>query len=220
MEDDLFARRAICTRAGKSTLARALAREATASSELKVKLVDLDPMQKTTSDWHAKRLQAKHDPVADVQVLATIEQALANEGAYDLIIIDGPARAPAGTRYIAQRAHLIVQPTGPSDDDIAPAIREFNGLVKAGIEKKRLVFALNHIGTEAGEAAARSLLAEAGYAVLPGSLTERAADRTAQNFGRAVTETNFQTLNARPDALIQSLFRQGGKAWQNSNEVA
>jgi chromosome partitioning protein len=191
---------------GKSTLARALAREAAVSSKLKVRLADLDTMQKTTSDWHAKRLQNGLKPIADVQILANAEQALAHADAYDLVIIDSPARAPTGTREIAKRATLVVQPTGPSDDDIAPAVREFHGLVKAGIPKKRLVFALNHVGTDAEESAARALIEEAGYDILDGCLMERPAYRTAHNFGRAITETNFATLNARADELIQSLF--------------
>jgi chromosome partitioning protein len=60
---------------GKSTIARALAREATVSNKLRVKLADLDTMQKTVGDWHAKRLHAILKPVGDVQIFATVEQA-------------------------------------------------------------------------------------------------------------------------------------------------
>ena len=193
---------------GKSTFSRGLAREISANSNLKVKLVDLDTIQKTVSDWHAKRLEVGLAPVADVQILATIDQVLAGADSYDVVIIDAPARAPTGTREIAKHADLVVQPTGPADDDLIPAIREFNGLVKAGIPKNRLVFVLNHIATEAEELAARNMIAEAGYNVLDGSLTERPAYRTAHNFGRTVTETNYKTLNTRADALIQSLINQ------------
>jgi chromosome partitioning protein len=190
---------------GKSTLARALAREASQSG-LQVKLADLDPMQKTVAEWHALRLQAGLDPIGDVQILATIGQALAKSDAYDLIIIDGPARAETGTLNIARKAALVVQPSGPAIDDLRPAVREFNGLVRAGIPKKYLVFALNHIATDAEEQDARDYLTEAGYEVLDGCLIERAAYRMAQNAGLAVTETKFKTLNTRADALIQALI--------------
>jgi chromosome partitioning protein len=193
---------------GKSTLARALAREVTANSKLKVRLTDLDTTQKTTSDWHAKRLEAGLNPVGDVQILATINQVLAGADGYDLVIIDAPARAPTGTRDIAKHADLVVQPSGPADDDLTPAIREFHGLVKAGIPKARLAFALNHVTTDAEEQAARNLIGETGYHVLDGSLSERAAYRTAHNYGRSITETNFKTLNTRADALIQSLINK------------
>ncbi len=42
---------------GKSTLSRALAREA-AVGGLRVKLADLDTQQGTSSDWHRRRLDA------------------------------------------------------------------------------------------------------------------------------------------------------------------
>lgn len=190
---------------GKSTLARALARESSQSG-LQVKLADLDPMQKTVAEWHALRLQSGFEPVGDVQILATINQALTKMDSYDLIIIDGPARAETGTLEIARKANLVVQPSGASIDDLRPAVREFNGLVKAGVSKDRLVFALNHIATEAEEHDARNYLIEAGYKVLDGCLPERAAYRIAQNAGLAITETKFKTLNTRADSLIQALI--------------
>lgn len=190
---------------GKSTLARALARESSQSG-LQVKLVDLDPMQKTVAEWHALRLQSGFEPVGDVQILATINQALTKMDFYDLVIIDGPARAETGTLEIARKANLVVQPSGASIDDLKPAVREFNGLIKAGVPKNRLVFALNHIATEAEEKDARNYIIEAGYNVLEGYLMERAAFRIAQNSGLSITETKFKTLNVRADSLIQNLI--------------
>ena len=190
---------------GKSTLARALAREASQSG-LQVKLADLDPMQRTVAEWHAVRLHAGHEPVGDVQILATMAQALIKADAYDLIIVDGPARAESGTLEIARKADIVVQPSGASIDDLHPAVREFNGLVKAGIPKNRLVFALNHIATDAEEQDARDYIKQAGYQVLDGCLIERPAYRKAQNAGLSVTETQFKTLNVRADALIQSII--------------
>ena len=81
---------------GRSTFARALAKESSQSG-LQVKLVDLDPMQKTVAEWHALRLQSGFEPDGDVQILATINQALTKMDFYDLVIIDGPARAETGT---------------------------------------------------------------------------------------------------------------------------
>jgi chromosome partitioning protein len=67
---------------GKSTLARALACEV-AQDELRIRLADLDTMQHTTADWHTARLQAGLEPVGDVQVFATMQQALKNAESYD-----------------------------------------------------------------------------------------------------------------------------------------
>jgi chromosome partitioning protein len=195
---------------GKSTLSRALAREA-AHNGLKVKIADLDTQQGTSIDWHRTRLQAGIKPVVAAEAFATAAQALKTAEHYDLLIIDGPARTSSGTLDIAKVANLVVQPTGASRDDLLPAVREFHALVQAGIPKAKMVFALNHIGTPAEEAEARAYIAEAGYAVLDGCLLERPAYRKAQNTGHAVTETSFRNLNAKADALIQALIDRVGE---------
>jgi len=190
---------------GKSTLARALAREA-AHGGLRVKVADLDTQQTTVADWHRLRLNAGITPVIAVQAYATAVQALAEANQYDLLVIDGPARTSQGTVDIARQADLVVQPSGASVDDLRPAVREFHALVKAGIPKQRLVFALNRIGTDLEEEEARAYIDQAGYSVLEGCLPERPAFRKAQNAGYSVTETHFPGLKRRADALIQSLI--------------
>lgn len=190
---------------GKSTLARALGREAAAGG-LRVKVADLDTQQGTTVDWNRARLDAGIEPSISVESFKTASQALAVADHFDILILDGPARTSQATLDIAKAASLVVQPTGASLDDLRPAVREFHALVKAGIPRERLAFALNRIGTDAEEADARAYLAEAGYSVLSGCLVERPAYRKAQNGGYAVTETRYAALNSRADALIQSLI--------------
>jgi chromosome partitioning protein len=194
---------------GKSTLARALAREA-AHGGLQVKIADLDTQQGTSVDWHRLRLHAGLQPAVAAEAFATAAQALHIASHYDLLIIDGPARTSSGTLEIARMADLVVQPTGASVDDLRPAVREFHALVQAGIPKAKLTFALNRIGTPAEEAEARAYLAEAGYTVLDGCVLERPAYRKAQNVGRSVTETSFRGLNTKADALIQALIDRVG----------
>ncbi|MEK4031519.1 ParA family protein [Methylocystis sp. IM2] len=190
---------------GKSTLSRGLAREA-AKSGLAVKLADLDTQQGTATEWHRRRLDGRIEPVVSVEGFATADQALAHAPRYDLLIIDGPARASEGTRRIAERASLVVQPTNPSLDDLGPAVRLFHELVKAGVPKSRLAFAINHVLTDAEEAAAREYLSEAGYEVLSGFLPSKTSYRDAQNHGRSITETRYPAMNAKADALIQALI--------------
>lgn len=190
---------------GKSTLARALGREAAASG-LEVKIADLDTQQATSVDWHRLRLDANIKPIVPVELFRTAQQALTIAALYDLLIIDGPARTSAATLEIAKVANLVVQPTGASVDDLRPAVREFHGLVKSGVSKHRLIFALNHIGTEAEANEARIYAEEAGYKVLEGYLAERPGYRKAQNIGYAITETRFTSLNKRADMLVQSLI--------------
>jgi len=190
---------------GKSTLARALAREATAGG-LKAMIADLDTQQGTSVDWHRTRLSAGIEPAVAVEAFATAEQALRAAADYELLILDGPARTSKGTLAIAKVAHLVVQPTGASSDDLRPAMREFHALVNAGVPQGKLVFALNHIGTPAEENEARAYVEKAGYAALAGCLPEQPAYRKAQNKGHAVTETSYAGLNAKADALIQALI--------------
>ena len=189
----------------KSTLARALAREAAANG-LKVKLADLDTQQGTSTNWHRRRLDNGVQPVFSVEGFKTAAQALkAAADGFDVLVLDGPARASAATLEIARQAAVVIQPTGASVDDLHPAVPVFHELAKAGIPKSRLVFALCRTGTDAEEGEARAYLTEAGYQVLPGSIPERPAYRQAQNLGLAITETRFQQLNRRADELLQSV---------------
>lgn len=190
---------------GKSTLSRALAREV-AVGGLRVKIADLDTQQGTSVDWHRLRLSQGIEPTVSVEAFATAAQALDSANGFDLLIIDGPARTSQATLDIARAADLIVQPSGPSRDDLIPAVREFHALTKAGIPNERLAFALNRIGTAPEEAAARAYLQQAGYTVLDGSLHDRPAYRQAQNIGHSITETRFAGLNERADTLMQSLI--------------
>jgi len=189
---------------GKSTLARALAREAAAGG-LRVKVADLDTQQGTSVDWHRLRLSHGIEPVVSVEAFATAAQALAAAENFDLLIIDGPARTSQATLEIARAADLVVQPSGASRDDLIPAVREFHALIKAGVPHERLAFALNRIGTPAEEASARLYLEQAGYNVLDAYVIGRHTDQ-AQNSGKAITETHYTQLNEQADTLIQSLI--------------
>jgi chromosome partitioning protein len=190
---------------GKSTFARALAREAVASG-LQVKVADLDTQQGTLVDWHRTRLDHNVQPAISVEAFRSAKQALSVADHYELLIIDGPARTSSATLEIAKVANLVVQPTGASVDDLRPAVREFHALKKAGIPLERLTFVLSRIGTDAEEIEARAYIEEAGYTLLPGSLPERPAYRQAQNLGLSVTETRYPSLNQRADKLIQALI--------------
>ncbi|MEB3703221.1 hypothetical protein Bealeia2_01915 (plasmid) [Candidatus Bealeia paramacronuclearis] len=190
---------------GKSTLARALAREATFGG-VNVKIADLDTQQGTSVDWHRLRLSRGIEPTISVEAFSSSSHALAASEGFDLLIIDGPARTSQATLEIASAANLIVQPSGTSRDDLVPAVREFHALINESIPHERLVFSLNRVGTAAEESSARRYLEKAGYHVLEGFLRDRPAYRQAQNGGKAITETYYSKLNKQSNALIQSLI--------------
>ena len=189
---------------GKSTLARGIGREAAAGG-LSVKIADLDVQQGTSVNWYRRRLEAGVEPLFSVESFKTAAQALKLSSQFDYLIIDGPARASAATLEIARAATLIVQPTGSSVDDLEPAVLTFHELVRDGISRDILVFALSRVGTDAEEAEARAYVKQAGYKVLDGSIQERPAYRQASNVGLSITETRYPQLNKRADVLIQAI---------------
>ena len=189
---------------GKSTLARGIGREAAAGG-LSVKIADLDVQQGTSVNWYRRRLEAGIEPIFSVESFKTAAQALKLASQFDYLIIDGPARASAATLEIARAASLIVQPTGSSVDDLEPAVLTFHELVRDGISRNILVFALSRVGTDAEEIEARAYIKQAGYAVLDGSIQERPAYRQASNVGLSITETRYPHLNKRADTLIQAM---------------
>lgn len=150
---------------GKSTLARALAREI-ANNKLSVKIADLDIQQGTCMEWGRIRLNHDIFPNVPIEFFRSANLALADNTKYDVLIIDGPARTSTATLEIAKVAKLIIQPSGASVDDLQPAIKEFHGLVKHSIPKSKLIFVLNRIGTIAEALEAKTYITEAGYELI------------------------------------------------------
>ncbi len=190
---------------GKSTLARALG-AVVAHAGLKVRIADLDPQQHTVLEWERTRGHNRVAPTLDVRGFATVGQALADAADDELVILDAPARAARRTLQIAEVADLVVQPSSGSIDDLRPAVVLFHELVEAGIPKDRLVVALCRTLTQAEEDAARTYIKKAGYAVLEGSIPERAAHREAHSRGEAVTEVKRRTDDDQVERLMEALF--------------
>ena len=188
----------------KSTLSRALAVEA-ARNGLSVHIADLDAQQFTVTEWAALRTEIGATPTVTAATYQTLKDVIDNAPESELLIIDGPARTSAGTLDIAKVADLIVQPTGASRDDLNPAIRTFHELVAKRIPSAKLVMALRRVLGDSEAAEARRYVIHAGYAVLDGHLTERISYRTAQNLGRAITETDYESLNDKARELINGL---------------
>lgn len=189
---------------GKSTLARALAREA-ANSGLDVKVADLDTQQGTFIDWHRQRLNNGHPRIGSVETYAKASEALKSAEGFDLLVVDGAARASKATLEIASHADLTILPTCASRDDLMPAVKLANELVKGGIPRDQMAFALCRVTTDAETNDAREFLQSAGFQVLAGALVERPTYRQAQNEGLAVTETRVKSLNQKADELLTDL---------------
>jgi chromosome partitioning protein len=176
---------------GKSTLARILA-SVFAGLDWNVKLADLDISQGTSFRWRGRRLENNIEPDVPVEQFGTVAKVLALVDKYDLLVLDG---APHATKA-----------TGLSRDDLDPAVILAHDLVKSGVSRNNIVFALCKVGestTEIDEA--RAFLGDAGYDILPGSIPERTGYRRAADQGRALTETRFASLNQRAEELAQGI---------------
>ncbi|CAG8483939.1 9198_t:CDS:2, partial [Cetraspora pellucida] len=158
--------------------------------------------------------------------LVEYAKIIKQEKFFDLIIIDGPARTSQGTLEIAKQADLIIQPTGASLADLKPSVNEFHSLVKAGINKKKLVFVLNHLATKSEESAAREYLTLAGYSVFTHSLKEKASYRLIQNEGKSISEVSYKSLQKEAKELVigekvdKRTLRRTGRTEQFATRVS
>ena len=191
---------------GKSTLARALL--AVAAYDMKVRLADLDPRQGSVVAWEKARQRNDADPACEVVAYSSFMEAATASGDVELLIVDASAGTSRATVEIARHSHLVVQPTGPSADDLVPAVLTFHELVREGVPKERLVVAICRVLSEGEEVAVRAYMEEAGYEVLAGAIPEKIAYREAQNRGHAITETKSDKLNALADALMEALLEK------------
>ena len=135
-----------------------------------------------------------------------MQQALREANKYDLTIIDGPARTSHETLEIAQVADLVIQPAGASHDDLEPAIREFHALVKAGVNKKKLLLVLTRLSTDKEAQAIKDYLADTGYSYSEAYLREKTSYKQAHNEGKSVTEVIYKSLRQQAQKLIADLL--------------
>jgi chromosome partitioning protein len=193
---------------GKSTLARSVGTVAAAGG-VKVLLADLDPQQATAVWWEQTRVQhTQANPLLTVRSFGSSGQALAAGTDYELLVIDGPARASRGTLQITERAHLVVVPSGASVDDLHPTVLLMHEFAQHGIEKDRVVVVLSRILDEREETRARAYIKKAGYEILPGCLHERTGYRDALDRGLALNETGNKGLDGEADAIIESVLKR------------
>src|SRR3954452_1817904 len=145
---------------GKSTIARLVAREF-AAQRWSVKIGDLDISQATSFKWRARRLQNAVEPDVPIEQFGRADQALKIANRYDLLVLDGAPHATAATEQIARASDLVIIPTGLAIDDLEPGVLLAHDLVKAKIQRQRIVFILCRVGTSDGEVAdARQYISE------------------------------------------------------------
>ncbi len=181
---------------GKSTLSIHLA--GMAARGHKVLLVDADA-QGTVEAWGAARtrpepLVVRADPANITEVLSAARQ----EG-FELVLVDCPPRAVAGTAVILRLVDHVVTPVQATMPDILAAQRTVALAAAAG---KPLSFVVNRAPARAVEVIqAREVLERAGP-VSPVTIGDRRA------FARSLTESLSVNEFARDDAkAVDEIFR-------------
>ena len=193
---------------GKSTLARAIAREY-AAADWDVKIADLDPKQTTDKDWGSRRASHGHEPHISVEVFASLQHALRHRHKPDLLILDGPASSNPQTLKIAEASHLVILPTGESLDDLIPTIRLAHELVEQGIGLDSIVFVLcKSLDSERVTTAARKYIKDAGYSVLRGQIRAKTGYSDATKTGKTFTEASFPSLRKEADLIVQQIMNR------------
>ncbi len=192
---------------GKSTLARAIVCEA-AKSNLSIKLADMDTQQATCLDWHRQRLDNGYDPVASVECFNKAADILKSvKDDYDLLVIDGAPRASVGTLEIAKISDTVVLPTCSSRDDLIPTVKLANELVKEGIDRDKIVFALTRVASKNKNEIvdAVEFLSQSGFTLMEGMLTEYTAYRSAMAIGLGASETTHKAPKEKVKPLMDSI---------------
>ncbi len=196
---------------GKSSIARALA-VAISASGYRVRLCDLDIAQTTSIDWYKRRLQNGLEPLASVEMFRSVDDAIKNtidiQPRFDAIILDMAGRSSIETFRLASKAHLIIQPSSGTLDDLIPAVKLFHELKARGIAYEKMAFVLNRITTDFEAQQALEYIKRTGYDVLDGIIQDKAGYKSAQNTGRTLQETNFPTLNESANVLIGNIINR------------
>ena len=133
---------------GKSTLARTLAVYLT-EQDYKVKIADMDLDQATVLDWYRRRLQNNIQPqIGSVEPHNNLGRAIESSADFDFLILDTAGKALADAVPLANVSHLTLQPSNVGLDDLIPAVKRFNELVKKGADRKRLYIIFPERGTD------------------------------------------------------------------------
>jgi chromosome partitioning protein len=182
---------------GKTTMAVNLA----VAAGVRTALFDLDS-QESAVIWADRR----RDDLPHVEFITErrLSEALkaAEQGGFDLAIIDTPPAAGPQAYTAAQAADLILIPCRPSLIDL-DAIRRTAQLVKsAGVPAFVVFNAAPHSATTLLEDA-RAIVEAAGLRAAPVVLRERSAYRAAWPLGKAVVETEPQGKAAREIAELK-----------------
>jgi chromosome partitioning protein len=87
-----------------------------------------------------------------------------------------------------------------------PAVKEFNALKKAGIPKRKLLFALTRLSTPKEAKAIKEYLKDTDYNYSKNYLYEKASYKQIQNEGKSISEVCYKTLQKQAKKLVNEIL--------------
>lgn len=190
---------------GKSTLSRLLA-VAYAKAGWSVKIADFNLKQKTAANWVAVRLKEGHKPDVSAEAFSSVRAALLQEKLFDLIVFDGRPDSDVTSLEIAKVVDLVVIPVGTGVDDLEPQLAFARELRSKGVSISKLRFVVNtSSNSRIAIYEAKTLIERAGFQVLDSVLVKMTSCENAQNFGKSIAETDYDTINERADDVAEEI---------------
>lgn len=196
---------------GKSTIARTLAIYLTQKG-YKVKIADMDLDQLTVLDWYRRRLQNNIQPlIGSVEPHNNVGKAIESSADFDFLILDTAGKVLGEALALSKVSHITLQPSNVGLDDLTPAVKRFNQLVKKGADRKRLYIIFPERGTDSNFEEAKEYLAAAGYKYIDAGIKNKDAYRNALNDGLALHEVKYPTLandaKAAMECVVEELMK-------------
>lgn len=191
----------------KNSIVRLLSREYS-DNGWNVKIADMDAKQGTCTRWNMVRNASNIEPTIKVEQYRSIKDAINDykKNNIDLMLFDGAPASSILTLQIANESNLVVLPTGISVDDLEPTVKLAHELVKHNIAHNRIIIVFCRVGDSKVELSeATQYIKQSGYKVIKSVLPDRVAYRRAQDIGKAVSETNFTSLNKKASKIVQEL---------------
>jgi len=87
-----------------------------------------------------------------------------------------------------------------------PAVKEFNALKQAGIDKKKLLFIPFRLSNQTEAQVIQAYLKRTGYTCSPFYVMERASYKQIQNEGKTIAEVKYKKLAKQAKKLVNSLL--------------
>lgn len=196
---------------GKSFLAKLLATEFARLGRYSVLLADLDTSQRTSYRWAQRRKHLNIKPQLTVQSYEGLAELERDTRRYQLTVCDGFATTDAKEAKqkitaLGLSSNLVILPCSSSIEELEPQIDLAGALIKAGVEKQRLLFVFNRLdSSKASTRDARAYLQETGFPIATEGIPAKPSLQSSALEGRAGSETKYQQINQACRALTKHI---------------